>query len=77
MFDYRCNNIGCEKTAVDEEQVCPSCGSPGAVRCLTGGVTFTTIKATTNTSKRYKAGYVHKYQNRPAEKISVSVPRGG
>jgi hypothetical protein len=38
--------------------------------------TFSTIVPTTNTSKRHKAGYVHQYVDRPAEKTSVG-PMGG
>ena len=76
MFDYQCPvcAYSFEVLADKDDQVeCPECHESPAVRRLTGGRTFTTIQATTNTSKRYKAGYVHQF-NRPKEKISVSVP---
>lgn len=40
-----------------------------------GGKSFSTIIPTYPGAKRRKAGYQHLYVNRPAEKVSVSVPR--
>ena len=77
MYDYACE-CGNQFEALLEENepaICPECPAGGpTTRRPTGGHLFTVIKATTNTSKRYKAGFVHKYKNRPAEKISVQVP---
>lgn len=76
MYDFICNVCGAqfEHLARETSQVeCPECHESPAERRVSGGHLFTVIKATTNTSKRYKAGYVHKYANRPAEKISVPV----
>lgn len=76
MFDYQCACCGhlFEELAEPESEVaCPQCHESPAERRLTGGRSFSTIQATTPTSKRFKAGYVHQF-NRPKEKISVSVP---
>lgn len=59
----------------DEPAVCPACGSHHAEPQLQGGHIFTTIVPTYPGAKAHKAGYVHQYVNRPAEKISVSVPQ--
>lgn len=40
-----------------------------------GGVPFGTIVPMHRTSLKNKAGYVHTHGDRPAEKVSVSVPR--
>lgn len=76
MYDFLCECCGhqFEHLAREESEIeCPECHESPASRRVSGGHLFTVIKATTNTSKRYKAGYVHKYGNRPAEKISVPV----
>jgi len=79
MFDYGCEVCGHQFEALvegDEPENCPECHEGPATRRATGGHSFTVITATTLTSKKYKAGYVHNYQKRPAEKISVQVPSG-
>ncbi len=60
----------------DEPAVCPFCGSNNAELQL-GGKTFAVIVPTYPGAMRRKAGYVHKFANRPAEKIAVSVPGKG
>lgn len=77
MNDYVCSACDhlFEALARDGDPVpCEKCQSTQTSKRATGGHLFTVIKATTTTSKKYKAGYVHKFQNRPAEKISVQVP---
>ena len=77
MFDYGCACCGHQFEALvqdDEAVECPECRETPAVRRTTGGHIFTVITATSLTSKKYKAGYVHKYQKRPAEKIYSQVP---
>lgn len=77
MFDYICGSCAHQFEALADEATavaCESCGHAPTDRRVSGGHLFTVIKATTNTSKRYKAGYVHKFQNRPAEKLSMQVP---
>jgi len=59
---------------VTERAACPACGSDD-VDVAAGGHVFSTIQATSRTSKRFKAGFCHQYANRPAERVSVSVPR--
>ena len=56
-----------------EIAACPQCGSTACDLRL-GGHAFTTIVPTYPGAKRRKAGYVHEHVNRPAEKVSVSVP---
>lgn len=76
MYDFLCEACGnqFEHLAREDSQIeCPECHESPASRRVSGGHLFTVIKATTNTSKKYKAGYVHQF-NRPKEKISVSVP---
>lgn len=77
MYDYQCPccaHLFEALAEADEEVPCPDCSESPAERRLTGGRSFSTIQATTPTSKRFKAGYVHTHGNRPKEKISVSVP---
>lgn len=62
------------KMSKEELIVCPKCESNEVV-ISPGGHLFTKIVPTTKTSKRHKAGYVHEFTNRPAEKISISVPK--
>lgn len=79
MRDYSCNTCdnNFEALVEDDETVyCPKCDFGPAKRIPSGGHLFTTIKATTLTSKKYKAGYQHSHTNRPKEKISVQVPSG-
>jgi putative FmdB family regulatory protein len=79
LDDYQCLNCNSSfefmSMQADEKVECPHCGSPAAEKRVTGGHVFDTIVATSLTSKKHKAGYVHNYANKPAEKISVSVPR--
>jgi len=77
MFDYGCAACGHNFEALvrdDADVECPECHESPATRRATGGHIFTVIKATTTTSKKYKAGYQHSHTNRPKEKISVQVP---
>lgn len=53
---------------------CPECFCAETVKLITGTKQFSVIVPTTLDSKKRKAGYVHLFQNRPAEKISVQVP---
>lgn len=59
----------------DEVITCPQCGSTDADLQLGGGHQFHTIRPSHPATQHSRAGYVHKFANRPAEKISVSVPR--
>lgn len=59
---------------VDEQNVCPRCGSTEADLHL-GGRMFAVIVPDYPGAQRRKAGYVHKFVNRPAERTTVSVPR--
>jgi putative FmdB family regulatory protein len=78
MFDFECK--GCdwefeELVCPNEAAVCPNCRSKDTTQVIRSiPKTFETIRATTLTSKKYKAGYVDQY-NRPATKISSAVPR--
>jgi putative FmdB family regulatory protein len=79
MYDYGCAVCGHQFEAFvdpDTDVECPECHESPAVRRTTGGHLFTVIKATTLTSKKYKAGYQHSHTNRPKEKISSQVPAG-
>lgn len=58
---------------MSDEAVTCACGSTDCEPLL-GGRSFHTIIPMYPGSKRLKAGYVHNYVNRPAEKVSVSVP---
>lgn len=78
VSDYYCED--CQQTyefmhhPVDEPAVCPACGSKAAT-AVPGGRLLGVIVPTYPGCKRVKAGYVHTHGDRPAEKISVSVPR--
>ncbi len=78
LQEYYCGKCGekYEYLHMDAEDTatCPACGSTKTDMVL-GGQPFHTIVPTYPGAMRHKAGYVHKYANRPAEKISVSVPR--
>lgn len=77
MYDYSCECGNQFEALVEEGEtpICYECNLGGPVhRRPSGGHIFTVIKATTNTSKKYKAGYQHSHTNRPKEKISVQVP---
>lgn len=79
LQSYTCR--GCGKPyefthhPVDEQNICPHCGSADADLHL-GGRSFSTIVPDYPGAKRRKAGYVHNFANRPADRVTVSVPRG-
>lgn len=79
MYDYHCE--ACGKVLedvlikVDEEQECPKCGEK-MVRQVCAPTTFSTIVPTYPGSGAHKAGYIHKFQNRPAEKIQMGYCGG-
>jgi DNA-directed RNA polymerase subunit RPC12/RpoP len=58
---------------VEEPARCPSCGSSSAEAQPIASV-FRTIVPVYPGAKRRKAGYAHQFQNRPAERTSISVP---
>lgn len=77
MYDYSCKKCSLQFEALVEGEdavECPNCNASPATRRTSGGHIFTVIKATSLTSKKYKAGYQHSHTNRPKEKISVQVP---
>lgn len=77
MRDFQCRVCAHQFEALvrdDELVACPECHESPADRRPSGGHLFTVIKATSLTSKKYKAGYQHSHTNRPKEKISVQVP---
>lgn len=80
LRDYTCRGCGAQfeytSMGADDPAVCPSCGS-SEVTPHVGGNLFHTIVPSYNGSQKQKAGFVHKFANRPAEKVSVSVPRKG
>ena len=60
----------------DAIAVCPECALVMvADNEVLGGRTFHVIVPMSNTSVRHKAGSVHRFVNKPAEKVSVSVPK--
>jgi DNA-directed RNA polymerase subunit RPC12/RpoP len=78
MAGYRCRACGGRYEflhhPVNEPAVCPACGSSDAEPELKACV-LSTIVPTYPGSKRHKAGFCHLFQNRQAEKTSISVPR--
>ena len=79
MFDFICPACDHQFDALvrdDTDVACPECHESPATKRLSGGHLFTVIKATTLTSKKYKAGYQHSHIDRPKEKISSQVPAG-
>ena len=87
LHDYECVSCGhvqeeithAGSAAADESHAaedvrCQKCGDKMAP-LVPATHSFSTIVATTNTSKRHKAGYVHQYVNRPATKTQ-SGPGG-
>ena len=83
IYDFSCADSECGSTQEellhgdDKERdiTCNACGGPVTKNCP-APVTFTTIVPTTRTSKKHKAGYAHKYVNRPATKTQVGVGGG-
>ena len=79
MFDFLCPVCDHKFDSLvegDSEVECPECHESPATKCLSGGHQFVVIKATTLTSKKYKAGYQHSHIDRPKTKISSQVPAG-
>ena len=78
LQDYRCRTCTTHfeylHQTPEDMQVCPVCGSNEADLQL-GGRQLTTIVPAYPGCKKVRAGYVHTHGDRPAEKISVSVPR--
>lgn len=78
-FDFicpACENVFEEFVREGATVECPECHASPAEKRLSGGHLFTTIKATTLTSKKYKAGYQHSHIDRPKTKIMSQVPAG-
>jgi putative FmdB family regulatory protein len=77
LRDYACNACGNHYEFMhhptDTPAVCPHCASQDATGVM-GGHLVTKFVPTYPGCKRVKAGYVHSHGDRPAEKISVSVP---
>jgi len=77
MDDYECRDCGTcaeQLLGTGEQPVCAKCGSTALEKLLTGGHIFGVIIPTYPGSKQWKAGYAHKFKNKPAEKQSISVP---
>lgn len=77
LFDYSCECGNTEEHLTDgtENIRCTLCGML-MERVLGAPHIFTTIVPTTRTSKRLKAGYVHKFANKPATKTQVGYGGG-
>lgn len=58
----------------DQVAECDKCKSTVLTRIPDGGISFSTIIPDYPGAKKLKAGYVHKFVNKPAEKAYVSVP---
>lgn len=78
LNDYTCNKCGtrfeymCENA--EDAPTCPSCDAHEVEVCIGASKLLTHIIPTYPGCKRMKAGYVHSHGDRPAEKVSVSVP---
>ena len=75
QYDFECDACGLtyeDLVKSDELSPCPTCKKPNK-HLMPATHTFTTIVATTLTSKKFKAGYQHQYVNRPATKIQVGA----
>jgi len=59
----------------DKTPICPKCASTEHRLEFVGGHQFKTIIPTYPGAKKRKAGYVHNYTNKPAEKAYISVPK--
>ncbi|MBA2708687.1 MAG: hypothetical protein H0U59_12855 [Gemmatimonadaceae bacterium] len=77
MHDFHCDqcNLDFEDLVQSDEKKTPCVCGATADRVMSAPKMFQEIVPTTLTSKKLKAGYVHHFNNKPAEKISVSVPR--
>jgi len=80
-FDYVCPHCSAQKIGeiVDDEEecevLCDACNNP-MERKHPAPRTFSTIVPTYTGSAKYKAGYVHKHVNRPAEKTQMGYGGG-
>lgn len=79
VYDYECPKCSAVQENVlvdDEEEVrCVECSEP-MVRLMSAPNMLTKIVPTYPGSQRRKAGYQHKYPNRPATKTQVGVGGG-
>ncbi len=79
MRDYRCKTCGHSFEFLhqpsDEVPYCLICSSEELELVPCGGHVFTVTVVGVKATRASRAGYQHLYQNRPAEKISVSIPR--
>jgi hypothetical protein len=76
MRDFFCNDCQSDFEALvrDGSTVTHAdCGSSNVETRMSGGKTFTTIVATTKTSKQYKAGYIHSHGKRPKTDGKIQV----
>lgn len=75
LDDFICSDCDAKNELLlerEEQPICPTCGSKNMEISL-GGNLFSTIVPSYPGCKKHKAGYMHQYKNRPAEKISVQV----
>lgn len=79
IYDYTCPNceheVKNELAKCDEEVHCPECDTI-MVKDNCAPHMFTKIIPTYPGSQRHKAGYVHKFGNRPATKTQVGYGGG-
>lgn len=79
LYDFECNACGHQFEALvrgGRQPNCESCDSPDIARFMPATTTFTTIQATSRTSKAFKAGYVGDAK-RPATPGKIQVGWGG
>jgi hypothetical protein len=70
-FNCTCGHVLTNALAkLDEEVLCEKCGKP-MTREMGAPHTFTSIIPTYPGSAKFKAGYVHKFGNRPATKTQI------
>jgi putative FmdB family regulatory protein len=77
IYDFQCERCEhvcedelCSNAEAEKGLRCPSCGGD-MTRLMGAPRVFTTIIPTYPGSKRHKAGHVHKFANRPAEKTQI------
>ena len=79
LVDYHCRACGMTfeflHHPVDEPASCVGCSSADIEPLAVAAKTLTVIVPTYRNCKRQKAGYCHTHEDRPAEKVSVSVPQ--
>jgi len=75
LFDFVCDECGSKFEELTEVVgvPCPECGTITTHVAPNCAKSFETIRATSLTSKTYKAGWAH-LRNRPATKIQSQVP---